>query len=216
MTPDSRTRARLLKAAEQLFGERGFKKVTVREICRAADANVAAVNYHFGDKLGLYRELLQSSIDRMRATNEAARKEGLGLSPEEQLRRYIGVFLARILSPGGASFHRIINREMDDPTPALDALIEQGLRPRIQYLSGVVAQIMKCDARDPRVLRCVGSVQAQAFTYLKNPIAARLGFVFTPTPEFIERAADHIATFSIAGIRAIARTSRPDAQRRRP
>ena len=56
MTPDPRTRARLLKAAEQLFAERGFRKVTVREICHAAKANVAAVNYHFGDKLGLYRE----------------------------------------------------------------------------------------------------------------------------------------------------------------
>jgi AcrR family transcriptional regulator len=41
---DTETRARLLKAAERLFAERWFKKVTVRDICRAARANVAAVN----------------------------------------------------------------------------------------------------------------------------------------------------------------------------
>jgi len=58
-TPDLETRDRVLKAAERLFAERGFKKVTVRDICRAARANVAAVNYHFGDKQGLYREVLQ-------------------------------------------------------------------------------------------------------------------------------------------------------------
>ncbi|MBI3492350.1 MAG: helix-turn-helix transcriptional regulator, partial [Acidobacteria bacterium] len=66
---DSETRDRLLRAAERLFADRGFKKVTVRDICRVARANVAAVNYHFGDKLGLYREVLQSATDAMRATN---------------------------------------------------------------------------------------------------------------------------------------------------
>jgi TetR/AcrR family transcriptional regulator, regulator of cefoperazone and chloramphenicol sensitivity len=209
MSPNPRTRARLLKAAEDLFGERGFKKVTVREICRAAKANVAAVNYHFGDKLGLYREVLQFAIDGMRATNESARVEGKGRPPEEQLRRYLGIFLARVLSPGSEGVHRLITREVNDPTPAFDALVEQGLRPRIEYLSGLVAEIMKCDRKDPRVLRCVGSIQSQALAYLRNPIAVRLGFVFKPTPEFIEKTADHIATFSIAGIRAVGRTPGP-------
>jgi TetR/AcrR family transcriptional regulator, regulator of cefoperazone and chloramphenicol sensitivity len=208
MNPDPRTRSRILEAAEELFGERGFKKVTVREICRAARANVAAVNYHFGDKLGLYREVLQSAIDRMRATNESAREEGKGRPPEEQLRRYLRIFLARVLSPESEGIHRLVTREVNDPTPAFDALVEQGLRPRIEYLSGLVSDIMKCERKDPRVLRCVGSIQSQAFTYLKNPVATRLGFAFKPTPQFIEQTADHIATFSIAGVRAIARTSR--------
>ena len=206
MNPDPRTRARLLKAAEELFGERGFKKVTVREICRAAKANVASVNYYFGDKLGLYREVLQSAIDGMRATNDHARAEGKGRPPEEQLRRDLRIFLARVLSPGSEGIHRLMTREVNDPTPAFDALVEQGLRPRIEYLSGLVAEIMKCDKKDPRVLRCVGSIQSQAFTYLKNPVAARLGFAIKPTPEFIEQTADHIATFSIAGVRAIGRS----------
>ena len=84
----------------QLFADRGFKKVTVRDICRAARANVAAVNYHFGDKLGLYREVLQRAIDRMRATNDAAREAGRARRPEEQLRRYIGIFVQRLLGRG--------------------------------------------------------------------------------------------------------------------
>ena len=47
------TRQRLIDAAATLFADRGFQNVTVREICKASTANVAAVNYHFGDKAGL-------------------------------------------------------------------------------------------------------------------------------------------------------------------
>src|SRR5205823_3421178 len=65
---DRATRVRVLTVASRLFAANGFEKVTVREICRAADANVAAVNYHFGDKLGLYREVLAKAIETMSAT----------------------------------------------------------------------------------------------------------------------------------------------------
>jgi AcrR family transcriptional regulator len=211
---DAETRARLLATAERFFGERGFKVVTVREICKAARANVAAVNYYFGDKLGLYREVLGRAIDAMRETSEAARRAGEGQPPEEQLRRFIGVFLERVLAPDRASIHRIVTREMSEPTPALDVLVEQGVRPRVEYLSGVIAGILGCDPKDRRVLRCVASVQAQAISYFPNPIAARLGFSFEPTPENIEEAARHIATFSLAGVRAVGGSS-PTAPRAR-
>src|SRR2546422_11553250 len=95
---DRETRERLLKAAARLFADRGSRKVTVREICRAAHANVAAVNYHFGDKLGLYREVLQLAIDAMRATNDAAREAGAGRRAEDRLRRYIVIFVHRRLA----------------------------------------------------------------------------------------------------------------------
>jgi AcrR family transcriptional regulator len=200
---DAETRERLIEAAERLFAQQGFKRVTVREICRAARANVAAVNYHFGDKLGLYRTVLQRAITAMRETNEAARAAGQGQPPEEELRRYIGVFLHRVLKPGSGAIHQLITREMNDPTPALDDLVEQGVRPRVEYLSGVIARMLGCDPRDERVLRCVASVQAQAVSYFPNPIAKRLGFVLDPTAAQIGAAADHIATFSIAGVRAV-------------
>jgi AcrR family transcriptional regulator len=202
---DSETHDRLLKAAERLFADRGFKKVTVRDICRAARANVAAVNYHFGDKLGLYRVVMQSAIDGMRGTNDAARQAGEGQPPEEQLRRYIAIFVHRVLTPGNDAIHKLINREMNDPTPALDALVEEGVRPRVEYLSGLIAAIIGCDPTEQRVLRCVASVQAQTLSYLPNPIAARLGFVNKPTAANLRDIADHIADFSLAGIQAVGR-----------
>jgi AcrR family transcriptional regulator len=203
---DLETRERLLAAAERLFADRGFRKVTVREICRTAGANVAAVNYHFGDKLGLYREVLQGAIDLMRATTDAARQAGAGRRPDERLRRYIMTWIRRLLaSDDHLWLHRLITREINDPTPALDTLVEQGVRPRIEYLSRLVAEILDAAPSDERVLRCVASIQAQAVAYLPNPIAARLGLAFKPSRANIEAVAAHIADFSIAGVHAAGR-----------
>jgi AcrR family transcriptional regulator len=204
-TRDTETRERLLQAGARLFADRGFRKVTVRDICRVARANVAAVNYHFGDKLGLYREVLQSAIDGMRATSDMARQAGAGRPPEEQLRKFVEIFVHRILTPGNDTIHKLVQREMTDPTPALDSLVEQGVRPRVEYLSGLIAQIMDVPATDQRVLRCVASIQSQTLSYLPNPIAARMGFVFKPTPANLREIAGHIAEFSIAGIHAVGR-----------
>src|SRR5919197_484158 len=109
------TRERLLSTAARLFASRGFQRVTVREICREARANVAAVNYHFGDKLGLYREVLQSAIDRICATNEAAKAAGAGRPAEEQLRRSIWIFIHRLLAHSNDTVHPLLTRELNDP-----------------------------------------------------------------------------------------------------
>jgi len=56
------TRDKLIEAAGHVFAERGYRAATIREICRRAGANVAAVNYTFGDKMGLYTEVLRHSV----------------------------------------------------------------------------------------------------------------------------------------------------------
>src|SRR5438034_10661480 len=109
MSRDLETRARLLTAAEQLFADRGFKKLTVRDICRTARANVAAVNYHFGDKLGLYREVLQLASGVLRATTEAAKEAAGDCAPDEKLRRFVHVHLRRMLGAERDDWiHRLI------------------------------------------------------------------------------------------------------------
>jgi TetR/AcrR family transcriptional regulator, regulator of cefoperazone and chloramphenicol sensitivity len=208
MTDDRETRDRLVAAAARLFAAHGYKKVTVREICRAARANVAAVNYHFGGKLGLYRTVLQQAIDAMVRMNEAVRVAGEGRPPEEKLRRFIVILLNQILTPEHAMLHHLVQREVQDPTSVLDALVDQGIRPRLEYLARVVAEMIGSDPRDDRVLRCVGSINAQAILYMPNPIATRLGFSFKGTSKDIEAAAAHIAAFSIAGVHALGRPLR--------
>jgi AcrR family transcriptional regulator len=205
---DEETRERVLRAAAQLFADRGFKKVTVRDICRAARANVAAVNYHFGDKSGLYREVLQRAIDTVRATSEAARVAGEGQPAEERLRRYIHVSLCRVVADGHANWiSRLIQREIADPTPAFDALVDQGIRPRIDDLSAIVADLLGCQPGDEGVARCVMSIHSQWILFATRPIATRLRTKFHLRNDSLDRVAEHITNFSLAGIQAMARRS---------
>ena len=55
---DAGTRERLLCAAREVFAARGVKEATVRDICALAQANVAAVNYHYGGKDRLFMACL--------------------------------------------------------------------------------------------------------------------------------------------------------------
>jgi TetR/AcrR family transcriptional regulator, regulator of cefoperazone and chloramphenicol sensitivity len=207
------TRARIRETAEQLFAERGLRRVTVRDISRAAGVNVAAVNYHFGDKLGLYQEVVQVAIDAMRGTTETARRAGEGLPPEERLRVFVATLVGRLLAGGPRTVHRLVQREMGDPTPALERIVEEGVRPRLQYLAGLVAEILGCPPSDGRVRRCVSSIQAQALAVVPNAIGARLGFA--PAPADAEAIAEHITAFSLGGLRGLAGRTRKRGKRGR-
>ena len=200
---DRATRDRLIEAAGQLFADHGFRKVTVREICRVARANVAAVNYHFGDKLGLYREVLETAISVQEATTAAARAAGEGLPPEQKLRAFIQVFVERVAHHRPSWVRGLMFREMSDPTPALDAIVERGIRPRLDYLCTIVAALLGCAVSDGRVLPCAGCVQSQLFLAIPNPVASRLQPGPPPTAEDIAKMVDHITRFSLGGIERI-------------
>ena len=115
------TEARLLEAAGEIFAEFGYRTATVRQICEKAGANVAAVNYHFGDKEGLYLAVLRSVPDAH--AEKYPPQSGLNETPtaEQQLRAYIESLLHRVFDTGRPGWHtKFIAREMAEPTRALD------------------------------------------------------------------------------------------------
>jgi len=82
------TKERIMLAAEELFAERGFESVSLRDITTEALANVAAVNYYFGTKDALIDELIiQCNAPlmkaRMKLLDEAEKKYQIGVIPVE-------------------------------------------------------------------------------------------------------------------------------------
>ncbi len=205
---DNETRGRLLKAAARLFGERGFNHVSVREICQEADANVASVNYHFRDKLGLYRELIASVAEGMNQCKIAVLDSGSGRPPEEQLRAYIRGFLHQLLDqdPNESCWmEKLIAREMAEPTEALDLIIEKGIKPAGERLGQLVSEVLGLPASDPRVLMGASAIQGLCIWYRSSrTVAERMIPSLRFTPEVVEGIAEFVAAFSLAGMRAVA------------
>jgi AcrR family transcriptional regulator len=201
---DRETRARLLHAAARLFAERGYARVTVRDICKKARANVAAVNYHFGGKDGLYRAVMRHAMETMQATTAAASEAGRGLPAAERIRAYVAVFADRLLGVHHETWiHQLMLREMSDPTPALAMVAEEVLKPRMVYLSSAIAELLHCEPDDPRVLRCALSVTCQFNSLLWTRAAAKLLGAEAGVPGSIDEIAEHIARFSLGGMKAV-------------
>ena len=200
---DPATRERLLAAATQRFADHGFNNVKVRDVCRDARANVAAVNYHFGDKLGLYREVVRAAIDAIREAGDASMAVGRDMPAADRLRHYVRTYVPRLASRDSrvAWIHNLMRHEMSEPTPLAPWIAEQAIFPRIQFLSELVAELLGCKLGDRRVAWCVASIQAQCLIYAPHRFHD-IAFKGMPTSASdLEAVADHIAEFSLAGIR---------------
>jgi AcrR family transcriptional regulator len=196
------TKQRLLDAAGETFAKLGFHKATVREICERAKANVAAVNYHFGDKEGLYSAVLKYA----HACSLEKYPPLLGLSDDapsgKRLRAFIHAFLLRIFDEGRPAWHgKLMAREIVEPTRALEVFVEQSIRPQFARLSSIIRDIVGDGANEEQIRLCGSSVIGQClFYHHARAVIDRLHPEQRYGARDIERLADHIARFSLAAL----------------
>jgi AcrR family transcriptional regulator len=202
------TREKLIEAAGEVFAEAGFRDATVREICARAGANVAAVNYHFRDKLGLYTEVIKSTIMAQQPVGQNP-IEAHGDDPRAALSALVHQWLERVRDGGKpAWFARIMAHEMTQPTPALDRVTE-AMQPNYLRLRTLVGKLIGRSANDARTRMCAHSVVGQILHYVQSrAMLARLWPDLDLDDVKQRRAiADHIVEFSLAGLKAAHRSS---------
>ena len=211
----SKTRAAIMEAAGKVFAEVGYSKATVRDICREASANIAAINYHFGDKKGLYLAVLKHYQEI--AFNTYPPDLGINETqkPEEKLRSYIRSFLTRIMDDGRpAWFGRLLAREFIEPTWAFDILVEETIRPSFQLLTEIVAEIMGKSSKERIVRLCSMSIVGQCLYFRhSNPVITRLYPGESFGSKQINELTDHISLFSLHGLIAEEKKKYLEAQK---
>ena len=203
-TPVSRaaTEQRLLESAGEVFAEKGFRAATIRDIIRRAGANVAAVNYHFGDKEGLYAAVFRYARACCQEKSPVTAVEG---SPRERLRAFVGALLSRMLDAGRPAWQwQLMAREMMEPTAALDEMVENAIKPEFRIIADIVVDATGLRRADARVRLCVNSVIGQILFYRHaQAVVTRLH----PGQRFgardLEELAGHVTSFSFAALTAI-------------
>jgi AcrR family transcriptional regulator len=200
----AQTRQQLLEAAGAVFAEVGFRNATVREICQRAQANIAAVNYHFGDKEALYMEVFRYSQEKAHERYPLVPETApAGLTPEKRLYFFVYSLLQRIFDEGEAAWHgKLMLREMMEPTTALDFVVGEKIRPMSEQLRAIVADIIGGDPDDERVWHCSFSIVGQCTFYCHSrPVVTRLYPAQTFETEALKQLAEHITEFSLAGLK---------------
>jgi AcrR family transcriptional regulator len=197
------TRQRILEAAGEVFAKQGFHRATIREICAKAGANVAAVNYHFGDKEKLYGQVLRYA--HMCAI--VKHPLGLGVSPdappEARLHAFVKSMLHRLMDEGRPAWQgKLMSREMAEPTAALDLIVEEQIRPNFQFVFKAVSDILGPGATAEQIRPCVASVVGQClFYFFGRAVFERLNPDVKLGPHMIDPLAAHITSFTLAGLR---------------
>ena len=200
---NAKTRQRVLEAAVEVFTEHGFRKATVRDICKLAHANVAAINYHFRDKEGLYTAVLQYA--HQCACEKYPPQLGLrgDATLEQRLLAFVRSLLLRIFDEGRHAWHgKLMSREMFEPTRALDALVENNIRPLSQQLESIVSGLLGAQTNSRLVRLCTMSIVAQCvFYHHARPVVNRLYPNQKYNTRDVEQLADHITRFSLGALK---------------
>lgn len=203
------TRKRLLEAAGAVFAEKGFRRATVRDIVGRAGANLNAVNYHFGDKTGLYLAVMENA-HRMFERDDDLQRAGDGTRESAaRLEAFVRFMLNRTLSHARQpDIGRLMAMEMDDPTVALEMVVERFIRPRFHLLTEIVRDLVGGEVPRQKIELCAESIVGQCLHLMQGrAIVTRLMPHLTFTTENIEELVAHITTFSLAALEHMRVTS---------
>lgn len=206
---DNETCRRLMAAAAHEFAQRGFAGARIRSIVDAAEVNLAAINYYFGGKAGLYQATLgwlvrQSLRDLALDTPEFA-----ALEPERRLLAMIRAILGRFIglrnpTPVG----RILAHEAMNPTPALDELVQAMTRPQLERLRSTVREIVGPAVDEESVTLATLTIVGQCVIWLFGRSAIDRVFpTVSSKPDIRDRLVRHIWAFSMAGLDALRDTA---------
>lgn len=202
------TRSRILEAAGATFAEHGFQRATIREICQRADVNLASVNYHFGDKQRLYRQVLRYAHDF--AVNQRPFPAWPpGTAAEQKLRDFVHITLDRMLSVDHLPWHhRLMQREMLQSSGAMLELVEDYFRPNFQTLLAILDELLPAGTPMPKRRQLGLSIIGQCCFYrihLFSGSSRGLLHMLVPEAELEshfgpDQLADHITDLLLAAL----------------
>jgi AcrR family transcriptional regulator len=172
------TKDRLIVNAIEMFAEHGYDKTSIRELANKADANIAAINYHFGGKKGLYHAVLEYTTDYMDLWAVPLTKEYESFLEKQDgnydivkviawLDQFLGSFISRAFESFESRMvlNKIIAREQLKPVYDVNNIYGVASIKLAEYIiSDLLCKISNLDINDDKIkiytLSIVGQIEA--------------------------------------------------------
>jgi TetR/AcrR family transcriptional regulator, regulator of cefoperazone and chloramphenicol sensitivity len=198
---------RLLDAAEVHFSEKGYQAASIRDLTADANCNVAAVNYHFGNKENLYRQVFLRRCTalrdiRLKSIEKALSEENGKPSLEKLLRLFASAFIEPLVQDsGGRRFLILATREMLNPRLPQDILLNEVINPVTISLEGALMQVCPY-LTSSRARLCIHSIIGQLIQVVRmKAMFDAMGQAHHSDLD-LTQAVDHIVEFSATAIRS--------------
>ncbi|QGY31721.1 TetR/AcrR family transcriptional regulator [Pantoea cypripedii] len=195
------TRERILTAAGELIANQGLANTTNKQIASTAGVDLAAINYHFGGREGLYLAVLSLAHQHYLDGNKLAALANSELPPEEKLSLFLEAFITK-LSEGNGWHGRVFARELLAPSVQLADFINKEGLGKVQSIRKIVSEVAGMSPDDPALLPCMLSVVAPCMMLM---VAGDR--IPGPIREIVamqrQALTEHFRLFSLAGLQAI-------------
>jgi TetR/AcrR family transcriptional regulator, regulator of cefoperazone and chloramphenicol sensitivity len=186
-TKGEQAKRRLLLAALEKIGEKGYENASVREIADAAGQNVAAIAYYFGNKENLYSEVIGGIVTYLTTAFgglAAEAKELLesgrmtGERAADLLKRMLRTLLVEHIEREEiGKLRNVMIREQASPTAAFERLYTKGMKPLHEFFTRTLAAASGEDPGSQRAIIRAHALfgQVLGFTVARSTILRRLG-----------------------------------------
>ncbi len=196
------SRSRLMQAGLRLFAAQGFAKTSTREIAEAANANIAAISYYFGDKAGLYRAVFLEPVGGPRPDVSPLFAPGCPLA--EGLRCLFASFTEPLKHGESVRLCMKLHfREMLEPTGLWEEEIANGIKPMHAALVALLCRRFGLKRADDEVHRLALSIAGLGVhLFVGRDVTEALAPQLSATPERIDLWADRLLMYAEAMIDA--------------
>lgn len=191
---------KIIEAASEIFAEKGYQNTTVRDICQKAGIYQLSINYHFGSKENLFREVL---IKTYQDTEETTLMEKIkDLPADKQLEEVIRTRLYSVFNRcEKGKFFRIVTKEISNNYDFITEVMSETLVGYLMSIKEIFVKISDHKLSDFELNYCVYLLMSHMSVLAMHEKAVLLLFnTNKPDDEQLEMFIQHIKKFILAGV----------------
>ncbi len=195
------TKSKILQAAGALFAENGFAQTTNKAIAQAAEVDLAAINYHFDGRDGLYKAVLAEAHSHYIDEQYLLELVNSSMAPALKLQCFYEALIHKLINEKTWHSHLFLREFLSANAQLSDFIQNDGMR-KFLSIRTIISQASGIDENSPALLPCILSVMAPCFMLIlsQTNVQTPLQLVAKMDTHVLVQ---HLMTFSMAGLQAI-------------